>query len=47
MTRKTVVTIRLTEQQLEFLRLEAERLDLTVSEVVRLIIHEYQERKAP
>lgn len=43
MTRKRVLTARVTEPQLEFLWHEAGRLDITVGELVRRIIDRYRE----
>ena len=37
--------VTLTKPQAEFLKLEAERLGVTVSELIRRIIDQYRERK--
>jgi hypothetical protein len=37
--------VRLTKPQIEYLQREAERLDITVSEVIRRIIDQYREEK--
>jgi predicted DNA binding CopG/RHH family protein len=41
MEHKPSLSVRLAEPQLKALRQEAERLGITVSELIRIIIHHY------
>ena len=45
MTNKPQRAVRLTEPQLEFLRQEAARHGITISEMIRKIIDQYMQQK--
>ena len=45
MTSKPVISLRLTEQQIAYLRAEAERLGISMGELVRRIIDEAREAR--
>jgi hypothetical protein len=43
MKRKPVTTVRLTDRQLAYLKAEAERLDISVGDLIRRIIDQHIE----